>query len=243
MISRSPLALAVLSLGAFSLSALAQAPSLSTLNPNRFTLAQAQPPAPQVFVHLDSDNPAVELMKVLGTSTGSVWTGKSMGTVVAVHLENTCRTPCDRLVEGGYGTSFMLMGDNVTPSDKFDFAGFRDSVTLKVKAGNNGARVGGVVLVSLGLGAAGAGGLFLAMGNTGPTHPAITNAGSGSSSLGQYALPLLIGGLVATIPGVWLWLSNMTQVHVEQGPPRPPTPGSAPTDMSADAANRAEVVG
>jgi hypothetical protein len=92
-----------------------------------------------VRIHIESDNPAVELQRIGGTAYG--------GRGDAVLLEPVCNAPCDQVVNARAG-SFVLVGEGIPPSPRFQLSSYEGDLTLRVKAGDSGR---------LGLGAAGIG--------------------------------------------------------------------------------------
>jgi hypothetical protein len=76
-----------------------------------------------VRIHIESDNPAVELQRVGGTTHS------------AVLLQPVCNAPCDQVVDARAG-SFVLTGERIPPTPNFQLSSYSGDLTLRVKAGD-----------------------------------------------------------------------------------------------------------
>ncbi len=119
-------------------------------------MIEAGPPAPAVvatndllgrveesgpLVHIDVEHTQVTLMAVTGTISGYMSNG---GLVTGKVNEEICRSPCDRHVQNRQ-QEFFIGGPGVTESGTFNLLVNEGRVDLRVKPGNAGMRVGGVL--------------------------------------------------------------------------------------------------
>lgn len=91
-----------------------------------------------VVVHLETDNPKVELSRA------------------AVPPVRLCGAPCDLKLAPVEG-KFFIAGEGITQSDAFDFGNRRGKVTLRVQPGNG-------VAAQIGYGLGGVGGALIGFG-------------------------------------------------------------------------------
>ncbi len=184
------------------------------------TLAQAGSPEDEVFIHIDSDVPEIQLHRFLGTSVGTVYSGGRSGTVVVQQFATECTAPCDLKLSPG-ADQFLVGGGGATASDPFLLRSHGESVTLKVRAGRQWMRTLGATLLVTGLSLALTGGILygvdaLAGGSSGASNPY-----GGPPSLGTFGMWGLIGGGVAAAGGIPLVAFSGTKVEFLPGPQAP----------------------
>lgn len=106
-----------------------EAPEPST----RRERGEAPPSGDEVVVHIDSDEP-VELYEMKGRHAKRV----------------VCVSPCDAPVDVGHHRTFLVRGQSVRKSERFNLTGYGDSVSLDVTPSSRGQLAGGIVMTSLG---------------------------------------------------------------------------------------------
>lgn len=161
-------------------------------------------------VHIESDNPRVELFRIAGTAVG---TGYSSGGTVVVQttfFETICRTPCDEKVDGHISNRYFLGGDGVSVTDTFDFANYKEGVTVKVRAGSSGWRTLGYVMSYLGGTGVLVGGTFFGVGTL------LSSASSSTTPTTFQTVGLISGGigLALLVPGIVLAIVNGTTYEI-----------------------------
>ena len=155
------------------------------------------PAAPAtIYVDLEADNPNVRIDRIVGNLTVPV-----------------CSAPCRRpLPRDGI---YVIQGDGVPATSRFQLPDDRQQVTLDVHAGSSGRRIAGATLIVAGVVAAYAG-LLVADANT--ANNIFDNSSSGAArGSSSWPLVLLGGGLVATLAGVYLCLTTHTTVVSSTG--------------------------
>jgi hypothetical protein len=167
------------------------------------------PPEPQlgapgvVRLHIDSPVPT-QLIEHAGTTVGA-YGGYG---VVLTTLRPVCAAPCDRVIDGSRGQGFTVTGPFPTPG-LFDLTELRGDVTLSVKPGSIGKRVGGVWLTILG------GTTFL----TGVIMlPLVLNRTT--TSLRDASIGMTAVGGAALVGGIVLLATSGTKLRLDQGAPR-----------------------
>jgi hypothetical protein len=166
--------------------------------PRASTWGAPTPPAapPMIYVDLEGDNPNVRIDRLVGNLTVPV-----------------CLAPCRRpLPRDGI---YVIQGDGVPATSRFQLPDDRQQVTLDVHAGSSGRRMAGATLIVAGVVAAYAG-LLVADANSASNIFDTSSSGTarGSSS---WPLVLLGGGVVATLAGVYLCLKTHTTVVSSTG--------------------------
>ena len=106
---------------------------------------RSRSPRRSVRLHVESDDPDVELYRIEGTSFGMVG-GQG---VTAVHTKRVCRAPCDREIDPD-GHEYYFAGPGVPASAAFYVDDFSGDVTADVEAGSVGLAVGGYMLTTFG---------------------------------------------------------------------------------------------
>jgi hypothetical protein len=117
--------------------------------PPQPTTPQSPPLAPEsteagVLVTLQSDNPSVTLDEVLSRAAYSGYRVSLSGS----EWRTVCRIPCGKRLDPN--STYVIHGDGVPASRDFGLGG-KDPVTLKVKPGDMGRQLSGIVMLSLGL--------------------------------------------------------------------------------------------
>jgi hypothetical protein len=155
------------------------------------------PAAPAtIYVDLKADNPNVRLDRMAGNFTVPV-----------------CLAPCRRpLPRDGI---YVIQGDGVPATSRFQLPDDRQQVTLDVHAGSSGRTIAGATLIVAGVVAAYAG-LLVADANS-LSNSSETSSSGGVRGPSSWALGLLGGGLVATLAGVYLCVTTHTTVVSSTG--------------------------
>jgi hypothetical protein len=148
-----------------------------------------------VRLHVESPEPA-QIIEHVGTSVGAA----GAYTVVVHQLRPVCSAPCDRVVDGSGGQEFGVTGR--FPVKTFTLTPYSGDVTLRVKPGSTGLRLGGWFVTPL-AGATLIGGVsFLAVG--------------GSSTFRNAGIGMVVGGAVALAGGIAMLATSGTKVKLEQ---------------------------
>ena len=197
--------------------AAASTPHLQLAEP-RLTLTAEQQGDPPTFVHIESDDPEVQLFQIFGHSVGTGYVNGGAATIYTTHLGRLCRAPCDRFVEHAE-LDFFIDGDGISTSKAFTLLDRGPSLTLKVKTGSSLLRGGGYLLVSLAITAVLIGGTFLALGSLSP-------------AIGDVGLYTLIGGGVGLAAGIPMIVFSGTSVEFLPGPALKAPPAKS-TDVTA----------
>lgn len=138
-----------------------------------------------------------------------------------------CSAPCRRpLSRDGI---YVIQGDGVPATSRFQLPDDRQQVTLDVHAGSSGRRVAGATLIVAGVVAAYAGLLVSDVNSL--NNGSDTSSGGGVRGPSSWTLGLLAGGLVATVAGVYLCMTTHTTVVSSTGNTFTVAP-SAPTKHS-----------
>ncbi|WP_437723082.1 hypothetical protein [Sorangium sp. So ce861] len=85
-----------------------------------------------VRIHIDTDDPQVRLIKLLGTDVSRGYRSYS----VTRHVEVVCRAPCDEVVDGRRGEAFYFSGKDMPDSSEFTLLGARGDLTIHVDSGS-----------------------------------------------------------------------------------------------------------
>ncbi|MCC7382454.1 MAG: hypothetical protein IT384_11520 [Deltaproteobacteria bacterium] len=172
--------------------------------------AASPPEKPKgVLVHIDSDDPNVELYEHLGTSVGRATNGVA---VMAVHVERRCKSPCDRRLDLTPDHEYFLDGSGVSTSNLFTLDPNVSEVRMKVDAGNSTVRGLGAALVYLGAATALTGATFGIVGTAIGTDE-ITGTSGAFTTIGW---SMLGGGLGGVAIGLVLALTSGTDFELEQ---------------------------
>jgi hypothetical protein len=155
------------------------------------------PAAPATIdVDLQANNPNVRLDRMVGNLTVPV-----------------CLAPCRRsLPRDGI---YVIQGDGVPATSRFQLPDDRQRVTLDVHAGSSGRRIVGATLIVAGVVAAYAG--LLAADANSLGNGSDTSSSGGVWAPSSWTLALLGGGLVATLAGAYLCLTTHTTVVSSTG--------------------------
>jgi hypothetical protein len=183
-----------------------------------------------VQVHIESNNPGIQLFRHLGTSVGSfAAAGGGTGTLVVQRIANECSAPCDMFIPKPRDT-FFLSGGGATTSDAFSLSGHGSSVTLKVAAGNAWMRTAGWGLTLVGASAVITAGITFAVSAalSGSTGGAANPYGSVNNGMQTLSLLSALGGGAALAGGIPMIAFSGTSVEFLPGaraPARAKVPG------------------
>jgi len=111
-----------------------------------------------------------------------------------------CRAPCDRVIDGTPGQSFVFGGEGITPSRRFTLDEHEGPLLARVRPGRAGVMVGGVLLTTLSVAPLISGTLFLSLAHhTAPDGSHGTrNAGI---TLSAVAFSMLVSGIIMIARG------------------------------------------
>jgi hypothetical protein len=126
-----------------------------------------------------------------------------------------CTSPCDRLTSE---RDLHIAGKGFPSSPSFDFAGLSGDVTVHVRPGNSAAYGSGIAAMVVGSLAAVAGAIVLplneANGKTTDRNTGVT-VKVPDSTLRAAGIGLVVGGVVAVVGGVGLYLVGRTRVKID----------------------------
>ena len=172
-----------------------EAPSGQSPHVATWGMSTTTPAVATTYVDLEADNPNVRLDRTVGNLTVPV-----------------CLAPCRRpLPRDGI---YVIQGDGVPATSRFQLPDDRQQVTLDVHAGSSGRRIAGGTLIAAGVVAAYAGLLVADASSASNIFDTSSSGGRGTSS---WPLVLLGGGVVATLAGVYLCLTTHTTVVSSTG--------------------------
>ncbi|MGK3969238.1 hypothetical protein WMF38_35395 [Sorangium sp. So ce118] len=160
-----------------------------------------------VRVHIETDEPQVQLMVVTGKSTvrqGSSATRSNLADVV-------CRTPCDAILDSRNGEEFFFGGRGIVPSSEFQLFDRSGDVFIKVDPGSAFGHSVGQIMTYVGWLAALGGGLVIAK--------AYINEDQHESYHGAKRVGLGIVGAGAAIGGSGYILGAASQTTYELSTP------------------------
>jgi hypothetical protein len=152
-------------------------------------------------VHVEATSPDVILFRVPSPEER-----KQLGADDRRYGVPICRVPCDDIIDGREGQTFLFGGKDVTPSEEFMLA-HRRRVWFEVDAGSREKHRYGTVMTSVGGGVAGFGLLVVV-----PTSMLFGRANAytiGGSVVGT-------AGLALFISGISLLARNKTSVEVKR---------------------------
>ncbi|KYF70733.1 hypothetical protein BE17_52805 [Sorangium cellulosum] len=110
-----------------------------------------------VRVHIETDEPQVQLMVVTGKST--VRTDRSI--TKANLADVVCRTPCDAIIDSRNGEEFFFGGRGIVPSSEFQLFDRSGDVSIKVDPGSTFGHGASQIMTYVGWLAALTGGLVM----------------------------------------------------------------------------------
>ncbi|EYF00651.1 hypothetical protein [Chondromyces apiculatus] len=176
-----------------------------------------QPPRPGVVrLHVDADNPGVDLFQV--TASGVV-VGANVSALISVSRK-VCTAPCDRVIDGSDGGDFFFGGNGVTPSRSFRLDDRSGDVTAHTEARSSGARKAGMWLTIIGGGLVVTGASLLIGEALTSSASSLDDAPSSASPFGPLGGAALGLGGAAMIPGIILLATSGTKLTL--GPVRGP---------------------
>jgi hypothetical protein len=178
--------------------------------------APVAPPVLGPVVELSSDDASAGLYRL--SAAGSVVVGWRQGVLEV--WEPVCRAPCAVQVDhNGY---YAIRGNGIVPSRPFNLPA-SGTVRLDVKAGHLGPRAGGLIMMSLGLGAALGGAVMMATSQTfapqGPMDPAFATIDQMERQTAQTMLiagGVMVGvGVPLAVGGIVLMVKSRTHVTID----------------------------
>lgn len=181
------------------------------------------------FVSIESDNPELELVRILGTSVGYGSVAGKSATIYTTYYQRSCRTPCNKLLPASYADSYVLGAAGVTGRsvDLSPFSG--KGVRLDVVTGSAWLRITSYLTAALSLGAGGAAIYTLTRPDAFDlyNHPARIDPGLSGGAKTSLAAGGFLLGVVGTI---LMWKASSTDVTMTplEAPPPPPTATQAP---------------
>lgn len=158
-------------------------------------------------VKFDTDHDKMRVSTVLGSSVGYA----AGTTVYATTYQSLCLTPCVLAIKPGL-RDFVVGGQGRTPAGISLDLRPNSAHSVVGKTGPVGARLGGIMLVSLGLSGLLTGGTLVgvdaAVGGT-------TSGPGGKSLIRQIGMPMLIGGGASTVLGIPLIIVGRSRLTEE----------------------------
>ena len=173
-----------------------------------------------VRLHIDSPLPTT-LIEQRAAVVGTYYGAYGGYGIVLTQLRKVCSAPCDTVVDGTGGRTFMLTDEQFPAPRPFSFAGMSGDVTVHVDPGSFGRRVGGVLAIVLGASAAVAGAIMIpiAVGSTTTDLNTMVDVNTVDKPLRNAGIGMLAGGLAALGAGVAMVVTGATSVSIEpRGP-------------------------
>ncbi|WP_437732752.1 hypothetical protein [Sorangium sp. So ce1335] len=178
--------------------------------------AEPHPGIPGIArIHIDTDDPQVKLVRLLGTEVRSYH--------VTRRVEVVCRAPCDEVVDGRRGEAFYFSGKDMPDSSEFTLLDARGDVTIHVESGSIWQyRLAGPMMILGGI---------AALGGASAAFAAFKYDASDEAKAGSLALNVIGVSVLAT--GIFLRVFGRTTY--ELAPPRPaqraPGPQAGPSGL------------
>ncbi len=181
--------------------------------PDATKLADDKAAHKTVTVELQSSSARATIEKRVGTTSLAAlpFSDTSFGSVS--HWEHECVAPCELKLDPHY--AYRVAGDGLTPSDSFALPRNKEKVTLSAEMGSSTARLSGMALTAIGVGATLLGGTALIL------SPVFESQDVGSKG---FRTAVLTGGVIFLAAGVleigmglYLWMSNGTTVRADHG--------------------------
>jgi hypothetical protein len=151
-------------------------------------------------LHIETTRPAA--VRLFEISTQMYAGGPRWGNYPqqAQQVRPVCRAPCDRVIDGTPGQSFVFGGEGISPSRRFTLDEHEGPLLARVRPGRAGVLVGGVLLTSLSIAPLITGTLFLSLSqHTAPDGSHGTrNAGI---TLSAVAFSMLVSGIIMIARG------------------------------------------
>ncbi|MBZ5709638.1 hypothetical protein [Nannocystis pusilla] len=176
---------------------------------------QAVPGAPRL--HIELTRPAnVRLLEITGRFTMVNYrTGFSSG----VTSRPVCAAPCDQVIDGRQGQSFIFDGDGIIKSREFSLSNYSGDIVARVKPGRVGLRIGGIITMSLGGAAIGTAGILLLLEGLRSRGPRFDDGQTPEYEPNYLpATALVISGALALAGGLAMVLLSRTRVTWSQRP-------------------------
>jgi hypothetical protein len=171
------------------------------------------PPPKQVQVTLRVDDAHAHLEQRTGTMSSSDPLSTQLGLGGIDTWKTVCAAPCNAPVDAT-GT-YRVAGDGLVPTASFGLAGASDRVELDSRSGSTLLRVGGALLA-----VAGGAGIVVGGGSFGAAlvmdHDQ-TGSGTLRDSFRYGGMALVGAGAIATVVGVYLFMTNESHVQTDSG--------------------------
>lgn len=170
------------------------------------TPPEEQPALPpgMVKVHIDTDDPKVQLHRYRGSSVGLVVVPVN-AIVISDYSNVVCRAPCDRVVDGRDGEEYFFAGSGLSSSGRFQLYDRTGTLEAKVNPGSNTLRWVGIGAALAGIAPVLGGAGMLAIGSD--IKDDFPDEGSRWKTIGAVAIGV---GTAMIIGGIVLWLSGRT---------------------------------
>ena len=196
---------------------LAQTGGLGVLKANGKSRKPSDAP---VYVEIESEKSDIQLIRLVGSSYGTVATTRGAASIVVNSFSEECTAPCEATIERPRD-KFFLTGDGMTTSEAFSLAGHGESLRLKVTPGSAWMRGPGVVFLSLGLPTAITGGIVwlvdsLSSSSVAPGTQNPYNRSGGPSMSSPAILTLIGAGMMGLSIPLIAW--SGTKVEFLPGP-------------------------
>ncbi|UQA59204.1 hypothetical protein [Polyangium aurulentum] len=99
-----------------------------------------------VRVHIDSDNPGVQLYRLNTSPTPGVPMNTTSSLLPLPASELLCLAPCDKVVDGRLGQQFFFAGKDMPASSTFQVFSRAGALAARVEPGSDGRVIAGLLL-------------------------------------------------------------------------------------------------
>jgi len=109
-------------------------------------LAQARGERGVVRVHIDSDNPGVQLYRLNTSPSPGAIANPTSSLLPLPHSELICIAPCDKVIDGRLGEQFFFGGKDMPASSTFQVFSRTGALGARVEPGSDGRVIAGLLL-------------------------------------------------------------------------------------------------
>lgn len=209
-------------------------------------LAHARGERGVVRVHIESNDPGVQLYRLNTTATPGAPLNGPGPLLPLPHSEVLCIGPCDKVIDGRLGEQFFFGGKDMPSSSTFQVFSRTGALGARVEPGSNGRVIGGLLLDVAGVCTITTGAAVAILGLVDADKQKRNPDGSpmiqanGAIIIergpllpgGEVAGPIMIGiGAAALVGGIFLGISGETKYSLSTGASAPAI-GLSPTGVS-----------
>jgi len=173
-----------------------------------------------VRLHIESPQPAsvIEHRSALVGAVGNYG-------LVLTQERRVCTSPCDTIVDGSDGRTFRLADDDYPSGDPFSLAAMSGNVTMQVKPGSKGMRLGGGLAMTVGIFGIIGGVVVIPIAQLSKVHDLSTSVEVSSPNVGlrSAGIGMLVGGVAVLGGGIALLVVGATKIRLEPDSPPPKT--------------------